>query len=114
MLRQWICRPLCDVNQIKQRQKAIIELTEQSELLKELSTSIGQLPDLEREIAKIHTLGNYVRSRTHPDSRAILYEQDKYSHKKINDFMNTLNAFQKCCEIMKKCEGISNPKDKYL
>lgn len=104
LLRQWICRPLCDIKNIKSRQQAVSELVSEPNLLNDLSSLLGQLPDLEREVAKIHALGNYVRSRTHPDSRAILYEEAKYSRKKINDFMATLQAFQKCSIIVDKCK----------
>nr|CAD7440349.1 unnamed protein product [Timema bartmani] len=45
-------------------------------------------------VARIHAQGNELRSKTHPDSRAIFYEDKIYSKKKIIDFTNTLNGFK--------------------
>lgn len=60
---------------------------------------LAELPDLERLLSKIHTQGNSVRSKTHPDSRAIFYEDQIYSKKKIMDFIATLNGFKKAYKI---------------
>jgi DNA mismatch repair ATPase MutS len=52
LLLQWICRPLCNVKQIKERQEAIEELFKNSSLLKEAQDYLKKLPDLERQLAK--------------------------------------------------------------
>lgn len=103
LIRQWICRPLYDAGQIRQRQEAVSELVGNYQLLQEIVQQLAGLPDIEHEISKIHAFGNYVRSRTHPDSRAIFYEENIYSKRKIIDFLTTLEAVQKCCDIVKLC-----------
>lgn len=52
LLQQWICRPLCDVQKLTERQKAVAELLENAEILKETRAVLKKLPDLERQVAK--------------------------------------------------------------
>lgn len=53
-------------------------------------TILGALPDLERQLAQIHTFGNKNRSINHPDARAHMFLQDSYNKKKIQVFANSL------------------------
>jgi DNA mismatch repair protein MSH6 len=48
-------------------------------------------------LCRIHAQGNAFRSKNHPDSRAILFEDRIYSKKKILEFISTLAGF-KCAE----------------
>ena len=43
---------------------------------------IEKLPDLERLLSKIHNVGYPLKSQSHQDSWAILYEETTYSEKK--------------------------------
>lgn len=52
LLTQWICRPLCNVEKIKERQEAIQELFKNTSFLEETQDILKKLPDLERELAK--------------------------------------------------------------
>ncbi|XP_058826116.1 probable DNA mismatch repair protein Msh6 [Topomyia yanbarensis] len=94
LLHHWVCSPSCELEVIVQRQDAITELLEDVSLLQDVRQILGQLPDLERMLAQIHTFGNAERLKDHPDGRAILYEENAYGKKKIHDFINTLKGFK--------------------
>jgi DNA mismatch repair protein MSH6 len=66
--------------------------------LDKIRDQLKTLPDLERLISKIHQLGN-VR-KDHPESRAIMYENDVYSKKKIEDFITILNGFMNSNKLL--------------
>ena len=104
LLKYWIVNPLCDPEAINDRLNAVDDLKQIDEkfstikdmlkvILKEYSIRnnlinlrniylyicmyvLKALPDLERLISKIHQLGNV--GKNHPDSRAIMYENDTY------------------------------------
>lgn len=42
---------------------------------------------------RVHALGNLKKSKDHPDSRAILYEEKAYSKRKVLDFISVLNGY---------------------
>ncbi|KAL3285166.1 hypothetical protein HHI36_019285 [Cryptolaemus montrouzieri] len=108
LLHQWICRPLCDVDKIKERQVAVKELASNPDLLKPTQAILKKLPDLERQIAKIHVFGNKYISENHPDGRAIFYEAKTYSKRKIHDLLKTLRGFesaQALSDIFKDCDS---------
>ncbi|KAJ9582060.1 hypothetical protein L9F63_003643, partial [Diploptera punctata] len=94
LLRQWICSPLCDIDSIKFRQDAISWLLENPSLVSDVRGILSQVPDLERMLSRIHTQGNALRSKNHPDSRAVFFEDHTYSKRKILDFLQTLNGFK--------------------
>jgi hypothetical protein len=52
------------------------------------------LPDLERLLARIHTLGSKVAAQDHPQAAAIMYEGDTYGKRKIADLLAALKAFK--------------------
>lgn len=112
LLHQWICRPLCDIRKIQERQKAVGELWNNSSLLCDAQALLKTLPDLERMLAKIHVYGNKLLTTNHPDSRAIFYEAVTYSKKKIQDFVKVLKAFEAVQELPQIFKGIvSLPND---
>jgi DNA mismatch repair protein MSH6 len=76
LLKYWIVNPLCDAEAINDRLDAIEDLMKLDEKLDNINDSLKLLPDLERLVSKIHQLGNV--KKNHPDSRAILYENDTY------------------------------------
>lgn len=47
----------------------------------------------------IHTSGSKVLSRDHPDARAIFYENDTYSKRRINDLIAVLRAFESAAAV---------------
>nr|CAD7567692.1 unnamed protein product [Timema californicum] len=99
LLHQWICSPLCDLESICGRQEAVTQLMKSPHIVQEARAALSQLPDLERLLSRIHAQGNELRSKTHPDSRAIFYEDKIYSKKKIIDFTNTLNGFKSALKV---------------
>uniref|UniRef100_A0A1Y1KHQ2 DNA mismatch repair protein n=1 Tax=Photinus pyralis TaxID=7054 RepID=A0A1Y1KHQ2_PHOPY len=113
LLQQWICRPLCQEHKIQERQNAIHQLCENDEVRQAVRAIFRKLPDLERLVSKIHTFGNRFLTN-HPDSRAILYENNTYSKRKILDLINTIQGFEKAQEIMGLFEGCTQPLIKKL
>lgn len=83
LLNYWVCSPSCERSVITERQEAVAELMTERDLLNKVRELLAMLPDLERQLAQIHTFGNKNRSKNHPDGRAILFEQRIYNKKKI-------------------------------
>lgn len=108
LLHQWICRPLCSAEKIEERQKAVVELWNDSNMLKDAQAILKTLPDLERQLIKIHNYGNKFLTIDHPDCRAIFYEAVTYSKRKIQDLVKTLKAFEKVQEIPDIFKGLYN------
>ena len=98
-LRHWVVSPLLQSNSIKQRQLAVRELMQLHEV-GHLRTQLKKIPDLERLISKIHTSGDVKRSKSHPDSRAVMFEGQIYSKRKIMDLITCLDGLKKLMEIM--------------
>lgn len=76
LLKYWIVNPLCDPDAINERLDAIDDLNKLDYKLSTITDYLKQLPDLERLISKIHQLGHV--KKDHPDSRAIMYENETY------------------------------------
>nr|XP_023023004.1 probable DNA mismatch repair protein Msh6 [Leptinotarsa decemlineata] len=71
LLQRWICRPLCNADQIKERQKAVVTLVHNQIIFNNARAVLKKMPDLERQLTKIHAYGNKFLSTNHPDGRAI-------------------------------------------
>ncbi|RNA39510.1 DNA mismatch repair Msh6 isoform X2 [Brachionus plicatilis] len=91
LLKYWLVNPLCDPESINDRLDAIEDLRDMEDKLGLVADQLKSLPDLERLISKIHQLGNV--GKDHPESRAIMYENDTYSKKKVEDFLTILTGF---------------------
>ncbi|XP_069464515.1 DNA mismatch repair protein Msh6 isoform X2 [Ambystoma mexicanum] len=103
LLKQWLCSPLCNPSSINDRLNAMEDLMAIPEKVSEIGELLKKLPDLERLLSKIHSIGSPLKSQNHPDSRAVLYEEITYSKKKIADFLSALEGFkimQKVIEII--------------
>lgn len=108
LLRLQVCNPLCNRAKIVAKQKAVSILLRNGDLAKEVRAIMRPLPDLERRLTKIHTFGNSDAQDTHPDERAIFYEDKIYSKRKILDFISTLNAFKAAVcvgEMFRDCKA---------
>ena len=90
LLKSWLVNPLCDPNAINDRLDAIEDFLKMIDKVGAFSTTLKSLPDLERLISKIHNIGNVPKN--HPESRAIYFENDIYSKKKVEDLVATLNG----------------------
>jgi DNA mismatch repair protein MSH6 len=54
LFRQWVCHPLCDVRKINERLDAVEMLNADRSILKQFSSQMTKMPDLERLISRIH------------------------------------------------------------
>ncbi|XP_069105499.1 DNA mismatch repair protein Msh6-like [Argopecten irradians] len=109
LFRQWLCAPLCNPASINDRLDAVDDLIGCPDLVATTTEIIKKLPDLERLLNRIHSLGSASRSKNHPDSRAIMFDEAKYSKKKIEDFLLTIEGFRTILKVAKKFQ--SNVKD---
>uniref|UniRef100_UPI00358F3314 DNA mismatch repair protein Msh6 isoform X3 n=1 Tax=Myxine glutinosa TaxID=7769 RepID=UPI00358F3314 len=95
LLRQWLVAPLCCPDSINDRLDALEDLMAISEQVTKVKELLRKLPDLERLLSKIHSIGLRPRGgSSDPDSRAIFYEEKEYSRRKIADFLATIDGFQ--------------------
>ncbi|KAK7479072.1 hypothetical protein BaRGS_00029664 [Batillaria attramentaria] len=102
LLKQWLCAPLCQPVAVNDRLDAVEELMEMQEMMVEATDTLKKLPDLERLLSRIHSLGVARRTADHPEGRAILYEEVTYSKRKIEDFLSTLVGFKAALKISRK------------
>ncbi|RWS13405.1 DNA mismatch repair protein Msh6-like protein, partial [Dinothrombium tinctorium] len=105
LMREWLCSPLCDVALINSRLDALEDLmlrfkANDAIRFNKLLEILRELPDFERCLTQIHSQGSYRRNKDHPDARAVMFEADKYSKRKINDFLSTLKGFRKAHQIV--------------
>ncbi|NWH87331.1 MSH6 protein, partial [Aegithalos caudatus] len=107
LLKQWLCAPLCNPKSINDRLDAVEDLLRVPDKMSEVSEYLKKLPDLERLLSKIHSIGSPLKSQNHPDSRAVFYEELKYSKKKIADFLSALEGFKLMNEIIEFMEEIA-------
>ncbi|NXO76777.1 MSH6 protein, partial [Sitta europaea] len=108
LLKQWLCAPLCNPKSINDRLDAVEDLLAVPDKVSEVSEHLKKLPDLERLLSKIHSIGSPLKSQNHPDSRAIFYEELKYSKKKIADFLSALEGFKVMNEIVDAMEEVAS------
>lgn len=106
LLKQWLCAPLCNPCAINDRLDAIEDLQSEAAKMSEISDLLKKLPDLERLLSKIHSIGALLKSQKHPDNRAIFYEEPRYSKKKIVDFLSALEGFKIIVEVISIFEDI--------
>ncbi|KAG8443652.1 hypothetical protein GDO86_008993 [Hymenochirus boettgeri] len=103
LLKQWLCAPVCNPFSINDRLNAVEDLMAVPEKMSEIGELLRKLPDLERLLSKIHSIGSPLKSQNHPDSRAVMYEETTYSKKKIADFLSALEGFK----VMREVIGIT-------
>ncbi|EFO24929.1 hypothetical protein LOAG_03556 [Loa loa] len=96
LLRQWVCAPVCDQEILSSRQDAIEWLSEArlKGFIDKARERLCKVPDLERLVQKIHTLGLKYRAEEHPDSRAQMFETMRYNKRKIRDLVRALEGFE--------------------
>ncbi|KAM4693852.1 DNA mismatch repair protein Msh6 [Discoglossus pictus] len=100
LLKQWLCAPLCNPFSINDRLNAVEDLMAIPGKVSEVGELLKKLPDLERLLSKIHSIGSPLKSQNHPDSRAVMYEETTYSKKKIADFLSALEGFKVMREVI--------------
>lgn len=107
LLKQWLCAPLCNPTSIQDRLDAVEDLMGAQAQASEVSDQLKKLPDLERLLSKIHSIGTPLKGQDHPDSRAVLYEEVTYSKRKIADFLSALEGFKTMQEIISVLAPVS-------
>ncbi|KAJ8412634.1 hypothetical protein AAFF_G00115850 [Aldrovandia affinis] len=100
LLKQWLCAPLCSPVAIGDRLDALEDLMGAPGPASEARELLKKLPDLERLLSKIHSMGTPLKGQGHPDSRAVLYEETTYSKRKIADFLSALEGFKTMQQIV--------------
>ncbi|GAA6213920.1 DNA mismatch repair protein Msh6 [Lates japonicus] len=108
LLKQWLCAPLCNPTSISDRLNAVEDLMGAQAEATEVSDLLKKLPDLERLLSKIHSIGTPLKGQDHPDSRAVLYEEVTYSKRKIADFLSALEGFKTMQEIISVLSSVSS------
>lgn len=106
LLKQWLCTPLCNPTSIKDRLDAVEDLMGAQAQASEVAELLKKLPDLERLLSKIHSIGT-LKGQEHPDGRAILYEEVTYSKRKIADFLSALEGFKTMQEIISVLQPVT-------
>ncbi|KAI1725645.1 mutS domain V domain-containing protein [Ditylenchus destructor] len=102
LLRQWICSPICDPMILQQRQatvKALVKDESQAFLQKSVDI-MRSLPDLEKLFQRIHTIGSKYRATDHPDSRAQIFEVERYNKRKIKDLCLMLDGLDNVAKLI--------------
>ena len=68
---------------------------------------LKKFPDLERLLSKVHAAGDKVKSEKHPDSRAVFFEAERYSKRKIWDMLTLLEGFKQCKGLVELLSSLS-------
>ncbi|XP_065307816.2 DNA mismatch repair protein Msh6-like [Dermacentor albipictus] len=100
LFQQWLCSPPCQVQVIEDRQRAVNDLLRFPHEVQQTRELLRSLPDLERLLARIHSQGLARNSSSHPDQRAILYEDTAYNKRKIANLLQALQGFQKVAQVV--------------
>ncbi|XP_048375271.1 DNA mismatch repair protein Msh6 isoform X2 [Sphaerodactylus townsendi] len=106
LLKQWLCAPLCNPAAINDRLDAVEDLLAEAAKMSEIRDFLKRLPDLEKYLGKIHSIGSSLKIPNHPNNRAVLYEEMRYSKKRIGDFLSTIEGFKIILEIISILEDI--------
>ncbi|BFZ11157.1 hypothetical protein BsWGS_14196 [Bradybaena similaris] len=106
LFHQWLCAPLCQPASISDRLDAVEDLMANPGVVEECVPLMKKLPDLERLLSRIHSLGSGGKNKNHPDNRAILFEEVKYSKRKIEDFLTTIEGFKLAVQIAGKFQPL--------
>ncbi|XP_077191229.1 DNA mismatch repair protein Msh6 isoform X3 [Paroedura picta] len=106
LLKQWLCAPLCNPAAINDRLDSVEDLLAEAAKMSEVRDLLKKLPDLEKLLGKVHSIGSSLKIQNHPNNRAILYEEMRYSKKKIVDFLSALEGFKLILEIISILEDI--------
>lgn len=99
LFRRWLCSPLCNRDKINDRLDAVDDLLENKAVVSEAKDLIKTLPDLERLLSRIHSQG-LRKLKSHPDSRAVFYEEETYSRRKIEALLSALAGFKTCVNVV--------------
>ena len=111
LLKQWLCSPLLRLKDIRNRQMALQEITSRRSLLEIIKLHLKGMPDLQKMILMIHVAGVKMKG-SHPETRAIYFDQDIYAKRKIERLVQCLEnlgisfkMFTKLQDELSKCNS---------
>lgn len=116
LLRAWLLRPLFRKVDIDRRADVVQELAGGSAAMamSEARSLLKKTGDIERLLSRVHSMGGGgVQSNGqdgvaahHPNERAVLYEAEKHTKRKVGDFSKLLNGLRAAAEIPELFENI--------
>ncbi|KAF2367994.1 DNA mismatch repair protein MutS clamp [Trinorchestia longiramus] len=98
LLQQWVSGPLMCCEGIKARQEAVLELRQLGAAVENTTTLLAKLPDIERLLPRIHSQGLHLSS-SDPNTRAVLFEEQQYSKKRVLSFLTVIQAFHSISKL---------------
>ena len=114
LLRAWTLRPMFIKAEIDRRADAVEELAGGSVAVAmgEARNLLKKTGDIERLLSRVHSMGVGGQRRSqeerdgatrfaaaHPDQRAVLYETEKHTKRKVGDFSKLLNGLRAAADI---------------
>eukprot|EP00986_Skeletonema_menzelii_P001374 scaffold366_cov153-Skeletonema_menzelii.AAC.36 len=102
LLRAWLLRPLFRKADIDRRADVVEELAggAVAVAMAEARPLLKKIGDIERLLSRVHSMGGEGgNGDSHPNDRAVLYEMDKYTKRKVGDFSKLLNGLRAAAEI---------------
>lgn len=103
LLRAWLLRPLFRKVDIDRRADVVEELAggAVAVAMAEARPLLKKIGDIERLLSRVHSMGGEGGNNgdSHPNDRAVLYEMDKYTKRKVGDFSKLLNGLRAAAEI---------------
>jgi len=116
LLRAWLLRPLFRKVDIDRRADAVEELVSggPAAALSEARSALAKMGDVERLLSRVHSMGGAGAgsdtssgSGLHPNDRAVLYEDDTYTKRKVGDFSKLLRGLHAAAAIPELFEGVN-------
>lgn len=95
LFKQWLCAPLCDVAEIRQRQAAVEFLTTRREIAEKLRDGLKKIVkdlDLERVTSRIWSYA--LQSERH----AVMYED--ITARRLANFVELLQGYEQCLQLV--------------
>jgi len=90
---------------IEARLDAVEDLMNNDGVLNDVRGIMRTIPDLDRILRRIHALGSLRRSQDHPEGRAIYFNIDVFSKKKIGDLLAAIEGFTKVMSVIEMCQN---------
>jgi len=101
LLRDWLTRPLLRPADIDERLSAVSELAGACAPEGQAAAKkMAKLPDLERLLQQVHSLGSAHRSEDHPDGRAVMMEPIKYNRNKLSRFTKLMGGLREALSVL--------------
>ena len=112
LLRAWLLRPLFRKEDIDRRANAVEELTTggAAAAMTEARAVLSKCGDMERLLSRVHSMGysggDEEGNGHHPNERAVLYENPRYTKRKVGDFSKLIDGLQAAARIPEMFEGV--------